>query len=410
MNYDEFYSMLDGPIQLGTAALQQFQDQSETSIEPRRFKLQEVIDLLGLPHHQRLYRAMESDSIPHPRTLNNRAKFYTIEDIEKIRDYFDVYPGKMPGERAARIAFTTFKGGATKTTTVFQFAGYLSVMGYRVLLVDVDPQATLTMLMDMEPNISTLEEHTASEILVSDDDPDPDELRKVAIHSTRLPNVDIMPSCMRMQTVEMLLSRKLVEASGRRDRSAVVEVFFRLSRILDCVNDDYDVIVMDGTPSLGLLPLNMICASDSVVVPVPSSINDFASTTAFLQMLVDYINSVASLDVGVLPLPVMRFLTARFRTDKAASRSTDIWSNLAKRTYGELLLNNAIHKHDSVIDNCLTFHRSAFEINHTDLGIPLKAIRAAREDYAKLFDEILDECIHPVWPSKTSHEGGVIHG
>lgn len=406
MDVDDFLGMLDSPVKKGNLLLSSSRDRSDSDVLPRRFKLQEVVDMLGLSGHQRLYRAMDSGSIPEPRVLGNNAKYYLLEDIEKIREYFDAYPGRKPGQKAVVIAVSTFKGGATKTTTTFQFAGYLSMLGYRVLLGDVDPQATLSMLMDMEPNIRTLEEHTASAFLVADDEVTKQELVGTAIHPTRLPNVDIIPSCMKMQTVEMLMSQRMTFAVNRQDRAAMLSTFYRLSHILDAVKEDYDVILLDGTPSLGILPLNMICAADSLIVPVPSSINDFASTNSFLQMLAEYIESVAELGVGDLPLPNMRFVSARFRTDKSPSRSTDIWTEFTKQTFGDLLFKNAIHKHDSVVDNCLTLHRTAFEVNHSDLGIAPRTIRAARDDYANLFDEIIEECILPHWGVTT--EGRVV--
>lgn len=396
---ETFLSELDGYINKGIHVIDHYQSVAESMAEPRRYQISEAVELALLNNRQKLYRAEAAGQIEPARQMSNNRRYYTLDDLNNIRDYFGTKPGKALDEPTPVLAFTSFKGGTSKTTTAFQFTGYLAHLGYKVLLVDLDPQATMSLLMDMEPDIKTDIEHTLGPLLLTDE-PDKDEIRDAAIHPTRLKTVDIMPACMQLQTVEMMLVQELLEARAKGDKNGMIGVFYRLGMILDKVKNDYDIVVVDGTPSLGIIPLNIICSCSSIIVPVPMAINDFASSNTFLRLLQDYMASV--FDIGLqLPVPQMKFVATRFSTDGASSRSSKVWEENIKKTYGGALLNSQIHKHDSVVGNSLTFHRSAFEINHGDIGIPIKTMEKARQDYATLFDEILESCVFPQWPSRS---------
>ena len=143
------------------------------------------------------------------------------------------------------IAITNQKGGVGKTTTAINLAAALYERGKRMLLCDFDPQGNATSGFGVDPR--TLK--TSVYDLIVADDPDV----KSAIVSTKW--VDLIGSNVNLAGAEL----DLISMEGRENR---------LKSVLDRVRDDYDYIFIDCPPSLGLLTLNCLCASDSFLVPL----------------------------------------------------------------------------------------------------------------------------------------------
>ncbi|HJA48361.1 MAG TPA: AAA family ATPase [Candidatus Agathobaculum intestinipullorum] len=143
------------------------------------------------------------------------------------------------------IAFANQKGGVGKTTTAINLAAALYERGKRMLLCDFDPQGNATSGFGVDPR--TLK--TSVYDLIVADDPDV----KSAIVSTKW--VDLIGSNVNLAGAEL----DLISMEGRENR---------LKSVLDRVRDDYDYIFIDCPPSLGLLTLNCLCASDSFLVPL----------------------------------------------------------------------------------------------------------------------------------------------
>ena len=143
------------------------------------------------------------------------------------------------------IAFANQKGGVGKTTTAINLAAALYERGKRMLLCDFDPQGNATSGLGVDPR--TLK--TSVYDLIVADDPDV----KSAIVSTKW--VDLIGSNVNLAGAEL----DLISMEGRENR---------LKSVLDRVRDDYDYIFIDCPPSLGLLTLNCLCASDSFLVPL----------------------------------------------------------------------------------------------------------------------------------------------
>jgi len=144
------------------------------------------------------------------------------------------------------IAIANQKGGVGKTTTSVNLAASLGVLEQKVLLIDADPQANATsgLGIDVESvEIGTYQllEHTNS--------------AKQAIIKTDTPNLDIIPAHIDLVAIEI----ELVDKEARE---------YMLKKAIEEVKNDYDYILIDCAPSLGLLTLNALTASDSVMIPI----------------------------------------------------------------------------------------------------------------------------------------------
>src|SRR5258705_8043449 len=141
------------------------------------------------------------------------------------------------------IAFANQKGGVAKTTTTLNLGVALSEKGHNVLLIDLDPQGNLTMSQGMNPDEI---ERSMFDVLV----------HKVPIQDViETREVDIGVSSIDLAGAELALSSMI-----GRERA--------LEKALASVKDDYDYILIDTPPSLGLLTINALVASNGVIVPV----------------------------------------------------------------------------------------------------------------------------------------------
>jgi chromosome partitioning protein len=144
------------------------------------------------------------------------------------------------------IAIANQKGGVGKTTTSINLAASLGVLEKKVLLIDADPQANASsgLGIDVEGvEIGTYQvlEHTAS--------------AKDVIVKTTSPNVDLIPAHIDLVAIE-------IELVDKQDRE------YMLKKALVEIKDDYDYILIDCAPSLGLITLNSLVAADSVIIPI----------------------------------------------------------------------------------------------------------------------------------------------
>lgn len=144
------------------------------------------------------------------------------------------------------ITICNQKGGTGKTTSAINLATYLALAGKKTLLVDLDPQANTTSGIGINKhNIQTSTYHVLLEEL---------EIKEI-LQSTAINNLLLAPSNLDLTGAEV----ELVGALGRE---------YRLKRALLKERDNFDFILIDSPPSLGLLTINALCAADSVLIPV----------------------------------------------------------------------------------------------------------------------------------------------
>lgn len=160
------------------------------------------------------------------------------------------------------IAFANHKGGVGKTTTTASVGSILASKGFKVLLIDLDAQANLTYSMKHLPDVY----QSIYNILVLNESPEPYNVSK---------NLDLIPSSQELAMVDIQLSSVIA-----RERV--------LSRALSPIKENYDFILMDCPPSLGVLTLNACTFATDIIIPLIAEVLPFKG----LAMINEFISNV----------------------------------------------------------------------------------------------------------------------
>jgi chromosome partitioning protein len=181
------------------------------------------------------------------------------------------------------IACANQKGGVGKTTTVVNLAGYLARAGERVLVIDLDPQGNATSGLGVDRNGL---DGSIYDAVVDDVD-----LRSLIVPGP-LDGISVIPASIALAGAEVELAP--VEQRERR-----------LARLLSVITDDYDYILIDSPPSLGLLTVNALTAADSVLIPLQCeyyALEGLTQLIATIDLIRDHLNPSLDLKGVVLTM------------------------------------------------------------------------------------------------------------
>lgn len=218
------------------------------------------------------YRANKGD-LPKGSVKGNgaRRQFSLAEARQWIKAY-KVAPERPAGVKGFTVATTMFKGGSTKTTTTMALAQGLTLRGYDVLVVDTDPQNSLTSLCGVLADAELEQDHSLLPLFRATE---PDV--RYAIRKTYWDGLDLIPATSNLSAAEFLLP-------SRQIRERDFKFWDVLNRGLDAVRDDYDMILIDTPPSLSYTTINAMWAADGLIVPITPGALDYLSSAQFWAM------------------------------------------------------------------------------------------------------------------------------
>lgn len=373
----------------------------------RRYGTTQTAEMARISHSL-LYAAEEDGRLPQPDYRTDTAKRvragYTINQINNIRAVFNTAPCKPKNADAAIIGILNLKGGSQKTTICHLLSQYLAIQGYRVLLLDTDPQGSLSFYYGKRPDVDVFYENTIAPFLLEDEDalteagyPEGSSASlHYAIQKTYWGNIDIIPSCLQNLNIDLMMSRVMDDSNV-----PFIDRVMKLRYGLQEVGENYDFIIVDGTPSLNISTLNVVSACDMCFVPTPAAMSDFASTLQFANLVSETIETYD--EAGVYPnVPDIRYIITKYTKSSYAQFMAQIVRRVFNVERGDVLSNEAHHSDE--VGKATSNITSIYEVNPTESD-NRKRLKTTLEMFDRLFNEMHDE----VWETcfggmgRTSH-------
>ena len=356
----------------------------------RTFSTLDLVRLLKVPESTLRSLTIEGRG-PQPERAENNRRVYTIEQVRELRSYLaelrpdeasDLVPFRRGSEKLQVVATANFKGGSSKTTTSIHLAHFLGIQGYRVLCIDLDPQASMTALFGIQPEFDLGSNETAYAALRYDN-----ERRPLAdvVRSTYFPGVDLVPGNLELMDFEFDTPSNL--ASGNRDEMGLF--FERLKNALLSVQDNYDIVILDTPPSLGYSTLSALYAATSLIVTVHPAMLDVASCNQFLLMISD-LSEVLEQFGAKFEHDFFRFLLTRVNPNDGPQK---YMSGVMRRLFGnDVLVAEAWES--TAIAGAAVAKKSLYELEPGEVG--REALKRAVENEDRVNLEIVS-LIRDVW-------------
>ena len=316
----------------------------------RQFGIAEAAKFLGVSAGYLKNLSLEGKG-PAPSTSQSRRRFYTAEQIAELRAYLEknglpnrVYlPCRRGNEHLQIIAVVNFKGGSCKTTTAINLAQFLALRGYRVLAIDLDPQASLTALFGLQPELDLGPNESLYGAIRYDEQVRP--LSKIIRHSN-FPGLDLVPGGIEVSEFEYETPNLLAKSEGRETAT----YYSRLETALADVRDDYDVVIIDCPPMLGYLTLAALCTATSVLITVHPEMLDVMSMGQFLAMMAGTLGTMKRVGAD-LRYDWLRYLITRFEPgDGAQVQMVEFMRSL----FGDYILQHPMLKSVAISDAGMT--------------------------------------------------------
>ena len=314
-----------------------------------RFAISKAAELVGRGASA-IREAEKEGRLPQrERTATNRRVNYTLADLNHMRGVFGTQPWRDPADPLAILAVQNFKGGVGKSTIAVHLAQYLAIRGYRVLLMDCDSQASTTMMFGLVPDRdvdenATLYGYLHDEGMIG---------LKPLLRRTHFDNLWLLPANLKLYNAEYEIAAYI--AQHGRAGYAFID---RIGDAIASVADDFDVVILDPPPALGMISLSVLTAANAMVIPMPPSMIDFSSTASFLSMLGTTMQQLAELR-GRSPIyNFVRLVASKADDNKSMHREI---IRMAQRLFGSAMLRASL-KDSAEIDNASSRLSTVYEL------------------------------------------------
>jgi len=287
------------------------------------FNLSQLAAMCGLEKGSLSHRMSRGD-LPAGRLneAGSRREFSLNEARTWIREYRKEHLRPTRGE-AVTIAIGNFKGGVSKTTTAVTLAQGLSLLGHRILVIDTDPQGSLTTLFGILPDTEVDERDTILPLAMGSE-----TSIRYAIRPTYWDGIDLVAAAPVLFGAEFALPARQTQEPG-----------FEFWRVLDLGIDDvraeYDVIIIDTPPALSYTTINAFMAANGIIMPLPPNALDFASASQFWSLFSDLTTQLLTNRGLSKEFDFIHVLLARVDSADASSSIVRQW---IAQTYAEKVL------------------------------------------------------------------------
>ena len=355
---------------------------------PPIFNLSQLAAMCGIEKGSLSHRMTRGDLPPGRLNNSGSRREFSLEEARRwIRDYRrdSLRPA---GAEAVTIAIGNFKGGVSKTTTAVTLAQGLTLLGHKVLVIDTDPQGSLTTLFGILPDTEVEEHDTILPLAMGSE-----TSIRYAIRPTYWDGIDLVAAAPVLFGAEFALPARQTQEPG-----------FEFWRVLDLgiddVRGDYDVIVIDTPPALSYTTINAFMASNGIIMPLPPNALDFASASQFWSLFADLTNELITKRGLSKAFDFIHVLLARVDSSDAASNIVRQWIG---QTYAEKVLPVEIPKTAVTATSSVEFG-TVYDISRYDGNA--RTFKRARDAYDTFVSHI-EGSVRSVWQQQAAAARGL---
>lgn len=330
-----------------------------------------VAELCGIERTKMPYLAKKHDLPLGTKVEGSKAREFSLEETVAWSTTFGNRPVRPEGALGAVVAVCNYKGGVGKSSTAVMTAQALTLRGQKVLLVDCDGQGTATQLCGLNPEQNVEEEQTIMPF-IGGEAPD----LRYAVQPTYWYNLSIIPAFSGILAAEFVLPSRAMQSRG-------FEFYNQLKIGLEPLRKDFDIIIIDTSPSLSYLTINAMLAATGLLMPCPPNALDFASSVQFWGLF-DQITQKLPIDKDEKRFS---FLTVLFNKVESndAHRVVKGWMASA---YGKHI--NGIEIPDSVAAQTSTAQlKTIYDLSKPDGTV--ESYRRYKEPLDRLADFVLEK-------------------
>ncbi|TNH38308.1 MULTISPECIES: AAA family ATPase [Paracoccus] len=247
-------------------------------------------------------RLQEPDKDPETK----RRTGYTLGQVNQMRDVFGTLPHRASDDPALVLAVQNFKGGVGKSTIVSHLSQFFALKGYRVCVIDCDSQASTTAMFGMNPDIDVDEEEDTLYPFLRHGGP---KSLHYALRATYWPGIALIPANLGLYDAEYEFAARMA-----REPTFILD---RLRDGVESIADQFDIILLDPPPALGMLSLSVLRAANALLIPAPPNNIDFASTAHFLKMMESTLSELAE-HGGAREYNFVKIIASKMNDQKSA--------------------------------------------------------------------------------------------
>lgn len=316
----------------------------------------------------------------------SRREFSLAETRQWVREHRKEHLRPANAE-AITISVGNFKGGVTKTTTAVTLAQGLSLRGHRVLVIDTDPQGSMTTLFGILPDTEVQDHDTILPLALGTE-----TSIRYAIRPSYWDGVDLVAAASMVFGAEFALP-------ARQSQDPKFEFWRVLDLAIDDVRDEYDVIVIDTPPALSYLTINAFLASDGLIMPLPPNALDFASGAQFWSLFAEFSSELVATRGLSKSFDFIHVLLARVDAGDAASTIVREW---IMQTYAEKVLPVEIPK-TAVSGVASAEFGTVYDVTRYDGAA--KTFKRARDAYDS-FVGLIEASVQTAWQRQITSRAG----
>ncbi|TNF22624.1 MAG: hypothetical protein EP318_03175 [Rhodobacteraceae bacterium] len=252
----------------------------------RLFSVREVSHALRVKYNSLRQYLNTLDGMPEGTVEPGNRKYFSAEEINQILEVLrkagkledSRYPRRLPGDPQARLVVYNLKGGVSKTSLSVNLAQFLALSGYKILAIDLDPQASFSDMFDIQADVEGLPSiYDVLRYSDADSGEGPIPITQ-AIQATYVPNIDIVPGSMSMTEFEFETSANF------RSGSEGTPFHRRISDALEMVDDTYDLVIFDTPPHMSFAVISAVYAATGMLIPLSAGMLDVVSLAKFLEL------------------------------------------------------------------------------------------------------------------------------